>query len=88
MDAKKIDKLLAGYLTVAQAAERLGIGVRAVQTLCNPGDDQPPILSGAIQIGRDWRIPPAAIDARLKSFGKGPIPQSKRPNPRRKSNGG
>ena len=70
------------FLTVAAAADRLGIGVRAVQTLCRAGD------LDSVQLGRDWRIDPLAVNLRLAKYGKGPIPQRERPNPRRKSKAG
>jgi excisionase family DNA binding protein len=79
MDASQITAALAGYLTAAEASARLKITLRAVQTACQRGQ-----LPGAILLGREWRIPPAAVDFRLSEFGKGQIPQKMRPNPGRK----
>lgn len=76
MDAQsKIAALLKDFLSVEQAAAELGIKPRAVQTACQRGQ-----LPGAIQLGREWRIPPTAVAARKKTFGVGQIPQKLRPN--------
>lgn len=53
------------YLSVKQTAEKWGISVRRIETLC--GNDRIP---GAVRIGYVWAIPDDAVkpvDARIKS---------------------
>lgn len=53
------------YLTIRQTAEKWGICVRRVQTLCTEGR-----IEGAQRIGYQWIIPADAEkpkDARIKS---------------------
>lgn len=69
----RITHSLADYLTVAEAARKLKIGTRAVQTACARG-----LLPGAFRLGRSWFIPPSAVEDRKKQYGRGPIPQKKR----------
>jgi excisionase family DNA binding protein len=76
MDAStQIAVILQDFLTAEQAAKRLRITLRAVQTACARGQ-----LPGAVQLGREWRIPQAAVSDRLRTFGRGPIPQKRRKN--------
>ena len=53
------------YLSLRQTAEKWGISVRRVQTLCSSGR-----ISGAVKVGSYWVIPKDAEkpkDARIKS---------------------
>jgi excisionase family DNA binding protein len=73
MDSTNIAEILKDFLTVAEAAKRLGKTERLVQSLCKRG-----ALPGAIQLGRDWRIPPAAVAARKKMAAKNRLPKGGR----------
>ena len=44
--------MLAGYITVKEAAEKWGINHRTVQTMCSDGR-----IAGAVKFGRAWAIP-------------------------------
>jgi len=46
-------------LTVRQAAERLGVGIRQVLTLLYEGK-----LPGSYKLGLQWQIPEEAVEAR------------------------
>lgn len=53
------------YLSISQMAEKWGLGVRRIQTLCVEGR-----ILGATKIGSYWAIPADAEkpeDARIKS---------------------
>lgn len=53
------------YMTIKEAAEKWGISVRRVQTICNEG-----MISGVMKFGHAWAIPREAektIDKRVKS---------------------
>lgn len=53
------------YLSLRQTAEKWGIGIRRVQTLCSTGR-----INGATKIGSFWAIPAAAEkpkDERIKT---------------------
>lgn len=53
------------YLSISQMAEKWGLGVRRIQTLCAEGR-----IPGATKIGSYWAIPADAEkpeDARIKS---------------------
>lgn len=53
------------YMTIKEAAEKWGISVRRVQTICNEG-----MVEGTIKFGGVWAIPINAtkpIDKRIKS---------------------
>lgn len=41
-----------GYMTIAEAAVKWGIGARRINTLCLEGR-----LSGAVKFGNTWAIP-------------------------------
>lgn len=51
------------FMTASQAAERWNVSERRVRALCGEGK-----VSGAVQIGRGWRIPP---DAKKPLDGRG-----------------
>lgn len=76
-----IDQLLTDYMTSQEAAKKLKITLRAVQTACQKGQ-----LPGAVQVGRSWFIPKTSIAARIKAYGRGQIPQKKRENNAPKNN--
>ena len=44
--------MIVGYSTVLETAERWGITVRTVQTMCSKGR-----IGGAVKFGRAWAIP-------------------------------
>lgn len=53
------------YMTIKQAAEKWGLSVRRIQTICNEG-----LVPGVIKFGREWAIPNNAekpLDKRIKS---------------------
>ena len=53
------------YLSLRQSAEKWGISIRRVQTLCMSGR-----ITGAVKIGSYWAIPADAekpIDQRVRS---------------------
>lgn len=53
------------YLTIQQAADLWGIGVRRINTLCNEGR-----INGAVKFGNAWAIPKGTekpIDKRIRS---------------------
>lgn len=53
------------YLSLRQTAEKWGLSIRRVQTLCSTGR-----ISGAVKIGSYWAIPIDAEkpkDARIKT---------------------
>ena len=54
-----------GYLSIRETAEKWGLSVRWVQTLCSAGR-----IEGVTRIGNMWVIPEDAVkpkDARIKS---------------------
>lgn len=54
-----------GYIKIAEAAEKWGIGERRINTLCLEGR-----IEGAVKFGNTWAIPESAIkpkDERIKS---------------------
>ena len=53
------------YITIKQAAEKWGLSIRRVQTMCNEG-----LIDGVIKFGNAWAIPydaPKPLDHRIKS---------------------
>lgn len=70
---ENMEALLKDFLTVAEAAERLKITPRMVQTAAKK-------IEGALPAGFARRIPRAWVESRLKIYGTGPIPQKVRPN--------
>lgn len=53
------------YMTFKEAAEKWGVSVRRVQTICNEGR-----IKGTIMFGHSWAIPADAekpADGRIKS---------------------
>lgn len=53
------------YITIKEAAEKWGISVRRIQTLCNEGS-----IPGVMKFGHAWAIPHDAekpVDHRIKS---------------------
>ena len=53
------------YLTIQQVAEKWGVSIRRINTLCNEGK-----IDGAMKFGNTWAIPKAAekpADGRIKS---------------------
>lgn len=53
------------YLTVQQLAEKWGVSIRRINTLCNEGR-----LEGAMKFGNSWAIPKDVkkpADGRVKS---------------------
>ena len=53
------------YMTIKEAAEKWGLSVRRIQTICNEG-----LVPGVIKFGREWAIPNNAekpLDKRIKS---------------------
>ena len=53
------------YMTIKEAAEKWGLSVRRMQTICNEG-----LVPGVIKFGREWAIPNNAekpLDKRIKS---------------------
>lgn len=53
------------FITIKEAAEKWGISVRRVQTICNEG-----VIPGAKRFGHAWAIPEDAqkpADKRVKS---------------------
>ena len=54
-----------GYIKIAEAAKKWGIGERRVNTLCLEGR-----IEGAVKFGNTWAIPEGAekpVDERVKS---------------------
>lgn len=54
-----------GYMTIKEASEKWGIGLRRINTLCNEGR-----IKGASRVGNMWVIPENANkpeDKRIKS---------------------
>ena len=54
-----------GYMTIKEASEKWGIGLRRINTLCNEGR-----IEGASKMGNIWVIPANAEkpkDERIKS---------------------
>ena len=52
-------------MTIKEAAEKWGLSVRRIQTICNEG-----LVPGVIKFGREWAIPNNAekpLDKRVKS---------------------
>ena len=43
------------FMTIREASEKLGIGIRRINTLCNDGR-----ISGCIRFGSVWAIPTTA----------------------------
>lgn len=56
MRKQKVITVMAEYITVAEAAEKWGVGVRRVQYLCTQGR-----IKGAMRFGPVWRIPAGAV---------------------------
>lgn len=53
-------------LTLPEVAERVGRASSTVRAWCNTG-----LMAGAYKLnGRDWRVPPAALDAFLRGQGE------------------
>lgn len=53
------------YLTIQQVAEKWGVSIRRINTLCNEGK-----IDGAMKFGNTWAIPKVAekpADGRIKS---------------------
>ena len=53
------------YITIKEAAEKWGIGIRRINTLCNEGR-----IDGCVRFGSVWAIPADSIkpsDKRIKS---------------------
>ena len=53
------------YITIKEAAEKWGIGIRRINTLCNEGR-----IDGCVRFGSVWAIPVDTIkpsDKRIKS---------------------
>ncbi len=53
------------YMTIREASEKWGIGIRRINTLCNDGR-----ISGCIRFGSVWAIPTTAqkpSDMRVKT---------------------
>lgn len=53
------------YLTIQQVAEKWGVSIRRINTLCNEGK-----IDGAMKFGNTWAIPKSAekpADGRVKS---------------------
>ena len=53
------------YLTIRQVAEKWGVSIRRINTLCNEGK-----IDGAMKFGNTWAIPKDAEkpeDGRVKS---------------------
>ena len=56
---------MEGYMTIAEASKKWGIGERRINTLCLEGR-----LEGAMKFGNTWAIPAGTEkpkDARVKS---------------------
>ena len=59
------EKLMNDYITIKEAAEKWGIGIRRINTLCNEGR-----IDGCVRFGSVWAIPADTIkpsDKRIKS---------------------
>ena len=57
--------MIAGYITVKEAAEKWNLNIRTVQTMCNDGR-----VVNAVKFGRAWAIPENAekpTDKRITS---------------------
>lgn len=53
------------YMTIKEASEKWGIGIRRINTLCNEGR-----IDGCVMFGASWAIPADATkpgDRRIKS---------------------
>lgn len=53
------------YLTIRQVAEKWGVSIRRINTLCNEGK-----IEGAMKFGNTWAIPKDSekpVDGRVKS---------------------
>lgn len=53
------------YMTIKEASEKWGIGIRRINTLCNEGR-----IAGCVRFGSSWAIPSCAVkpsDMRIKS---------------------
>ena len=53
------------YMTIKEASEKWGIGIRRINTLCNEGR-----IDGCLRFGSSWAIPANAkkpSDMRIKS---------------------
>lgn len=62
------ERQLSAGLTLAQAAQRLGIGRHRVSELI-----QEAVLTGAVRVARTWRIPPESIDELLARIAQFPL---------------
>lgn len=59
------ERMIIGYLTIKEVAEKWDITPRRVRTLCENGR-----IEGAAKLGREWAIPEKAekpIDRRITS---------------------
>lgn len=53
------------YMTIKEASQKWGIGIRRINTLCNEGR-----INGCLRFGSSWAIPANAkkpMDMRIKS---------------------
>lgn len=53
------------YITIREASQKWGIGIRRINTLCNEGR-----IEGCVKFGSSWAIPAEALkpsDMRIKS---------------------
>ena len=50
-----------GYMTTKEAAEKWGIGIRRINTLCNEGR-----IDGCVRFGSVWAIPADTINLLTK----------------------
>ena len=73
MSTAELQTALADTVTVQQAAAQLKRTPRLIQNLCKRG-----AFKGAFQIGRDWRIPKAAVTARKRRQAGGKLPKGGR----------
>ena len=44
------------YMTIKEASEKWGIGIRRINTLCNEGR-----IAGCVRFGSSWAIPSGAV---------------------------
>lgn len=59
------DTSMNEYMTIKEASEKWGIGIRRINTLCNEGR-----IEGCMRFGPSWAIPAEAtkpVDKRVKS---------------------
>jgi len=56
---------MMNYITIREASQKWGIGIRRINTLCNEGR-----IEGCVKFGASWAIPAEALkpsDMRIKS---------------------